>query len=57
MPTKNINIGISEEILSKSDAVVASGQYSNRSRLIEESIMVNSTPPVRARDLINVSLG
>lgn len=40
MATKNINISISEEVLLKFDAVVASGKYSNRSRLIEESIIL-----------------
>lgn len=38
MATKSINVTIDEDILIQSDAVVASGLYSNRSRFIEESI-------------------
>ena len=39
MATKSINVTIDEEILTQSDAVVASGRYSNRSRFIQESII------------------
>ena len=39
MATKSINVTIDEEILAQSDAVVASGRYSNRSRFIQESIV------------------
>jgi Arc/MetJ-type ribon-helix-helix transcriptional regulator len=38
MPTKSINVTIDENILSQSDAIVASGKYANRSRFIEDSI-------------------
>ncbi|MEM8828152.1 MAG: ribbon-helix-helix domain-containing protein [Cyanobacteria bacterium P01_G01_bin.19] len=38
MATKSINVTIDEEILAQSDAVVASGKYSNRSRFIQEAI-------------------
>ena len=38
MATKSINITIDENILMQSDAVVASGKYSNRSRFIQDSI-------------------
>lgn len=38
MPTKSINVTIDEDILTQSDAIVASGKYANRSRFIEESI-------------------
>ena len=38
MTTKSINVTIDEEILSQSDAVVASGKYANRSRFIQEAI-------------------
>ena len=40
MATKSINVTIDENILIQSDAVVASGLYSNRSRFIEESIVL-----------------
>lgn len=39
MTTKSINVTIDEEILAQSDAIVASGKYSNRSRFIQESIV------------------
>ena len=38
MATKSINITIGEEILTQSDAIVASGKYSNHSRFIQESV-------------------
>jgi Arc/MetJ-type ribon-helix-helix transcriptional regulator len=38
MPTKSINVTIDENILSQSDAIVASGKYANRSWFIEDSI-------------------
>jgi Arc/MetJ-type ribon-helix-helix transcriptional regulator len=40
MPTKNINISIDEQVLLQSDALIASGKYANRSRFIEESIVM-----------------
>lgn len=39
MPTKSINITIDEELLTKLDAIVATGKYPNRSRSIEDAIV------------------
>jgi metal-responsive CopG/Arc/MetJ family transcriptional regulator len=38
MSTKNVNISIDEKLLLEFDRVVASGQYANRSRFIEDEI-------------------
>lgn len=40
MASKSINVTIDENLLAQSDALVAQGRYPNRSRLIQESVML-----------------
>lgn len=40
MPTKSINITVDEKLIARLDSVVAAGRYPNRSRSIEDAIVL-----------------